>query len=512
MTVRASVQAIDTPMAPDGIQGHVASNPRPVVTAHLPDPKVIQQAVNTAQRGTTINPPQVIALPPARNAAQKQTGPDVHVPSSWRNFQDSRPPVHSEPPRNVAAVPCGYTPNHALYGSEHISALYEGGSRRSRLRGTPFSSICEGKKDIDAHITAPELVSIALTTIVPKIHAFCPGFRWKYDEFIVRDTSWVNLLDHPDRNRPYFYGECVQPGTRKNAKSLVFKSKQFSLYVVVPAVQWKDYENFIETVSMDYATKPHQPVVNLPSTRARLVDSFSSVAERPISHDVRIAEAKSQSQASSGNQLFVDSEKRDNPSPSPTTTNQCTPSKHNYQASISVSSVITISPPRKKVVHPPVPSPDHNKVIEALACGGAADVDVKKVLKMKLESVVFYPIPTLPLEDILENSNKHSFQINPCTSHPGQLIFNTSTESLLGVGAFKMAYAAQLILTPPAPTGLGSLPRHDVVMKRPYHSTGDGNLKDKSTIQIGRYVLQQELEKLFWEANVLYWSQSLMMS
>ncbi|KIO02143.1 hypothetical protein M404DRAFT_28083 [Pisolithus tinctorius Marx 270] len=377
-TVRASVQAIDMPMAPDGIQGHVASNPQPVITAHLPDPKVIQQAMNAAQCGATINPPQVIALPPAGNAAQKQTGPDVHVPSSWRNFQDSRPPMHSEPPWNVVAVPCGYTPNHALYGSEHISALYEGGSRRSRLHGTPFGSICEGKKDIDARITAPELVSIALTMIVPKIHAFCPGFQWKYDEFIVRDVSWVNLLDHPDRNCLYFYGECIQPGTRKNAKSLVFKSKQFSLYVVVPAVQWKDYENFIETVSMDYATKPHQPVVDLPSTRARLVDSFSSVVERPISHDVHIAEAKSQSQASSGNQLFVDSEKCDNPSPSPTTTNQCTPSKRNYRASISVSSVITISPPRKKVVHPPVPSPDRNKVIEVLACGGAADVDVKK--------------------------------------------------------------------------------------------------------------------------------------
>ncbi|KAI6146730.1 hypothetical protein BKA82DRAFT_4015567 [Pisolithus tinctorius] len=406
------------PMAPDGIQGHVASNPQPVVTAHLPDPKVIQ------------------------------------------------PPVHSKPPQNVAAVPCVYTLNHVLYGSKReqwaclayctppaetimldISALYEGGSRRSHLHGTPFSSICEGKKDINAHITTPELVSIALTTIIPKIHAFyC--------------------------NCPYFYGECIQPGTCKNAKSLVFMSKQFSLYVVIPAMQWKDYENFIETVSMDYATKPHQPVINLPSTQAHLVDSFSSVAEWPISHDVHIAEAKSQSQASSGNQLFVNSEKCDNPSPSPTMTNQCTPSKHNYQASISVSSVITISPPRKKVVHCLVPSPDHNKVIEALACGGTADMDVKKVLKMKLKSIVFYPIPTLPLEDILENSNKHSFQINPHSSHPGQLIFNTSMESLL--------------------------------------DTGDGNLKDKSTIQIGHYILQQELEKLFQEANVLYWSQSLM--
>ena len=48
-------------------------------------------------------------------------------------------------------------------------------------------------------------------------------------------------------------------------------------------------------------------------------------------------------------------------------------------------------------------------------------------------------------------------------------------------------------------------------MKRPYHTSGTGNTTgDKSKIQINRYVLRQELEKLFREANVLYWARSLM--
>ena len=116
----------------------------------------------------------------------------------------------------------------------------------------------------------------------------------------------------------------------------------------------------------------------------------------------------------------------------------------------------------------------------------------------------------VPLEDILEKSDKHLFQINPLVSHPGQLMFDASAESLLGVEGFKTAHAAQLILNPIAPAGLGSLPHHDVVMKRPYHTSGTGNTTgDKSKIQINRYILRQELEKLFREANVLYWARSL---
>ncbi|KAI6035740.1 hypothetical protein EDC04DRAFT_2571510 [Pisolithus marmoratus] len=129
---------------------------------------------------------------------------------------------------------------------------------------------------------------------------------------------------------------------------------------------------------------------------------------------------------------------------------------------------------------------------------------------MKLETIVFYPIPTVSLENILENSDQHSFQINPVTSHPGQLMFDLSSDSLLGVGGFKTAHAAQLVLTPPAPVGLRSLPRHDVVMKRPYYKPSDPVAQSKSEIRFNCYVLSQEVEKLFHEANVLYWAKSLM--
>ena len=113
-------------------------------------------------------------------------------------------------------------------------------------------NICEGKKDIDAKITADDLVTIAHDTINPKIEAFCPTFPWRFDEFVVRDTEWVDLSAHNSPS-PYFYSQCLQP-TRKSANTYTFKTKQFALIVVVPAIQWAEYEAFIEHANVAPST------------------------------------------------------------------------------------------------------------------------------------------------------------------------------------------------------------------------------------------------------------------
>jgi len=132
---------------------------------------------------------------------------------------------------------------------------------------------------------------------------------------------------------------------------------------------------------------------------------------------------------------------------------------------------------------------------------------------MKLESIVFYPIPTRLFLEILENPGKRSFQVDPQVSYPGQLFFDTSIGSLVGAGGFKTAHSAQLVLTPPAPSGLGSLPRHDVIMKRPYDnlgSTPQSNSTNGTGRKFNRYAFCEEVEKLFKEANLLYWAKSLL--
>ncbi|KAG1888209.1 hypothetical protein F4604DRAFT_1674598 [Suillus subluteus] len=134
-----------------------------------PDPHVIWQSVNAAQRKLSVNPPSVIPLSHGR--FQHSAGPDISVPSS----QSSQPTLCSS---------TGYTPHHAHYGTEYdrwaklsyapppsqtisleISAVHEGGNWKKGGRGTPFGSICEGKKDIDAQINTPGLIKIALDTI-----------------------------------------------------------------------------------------------------------------------------------------------------------------------------------------------------------------------------------------------------------------------------------------------------------------------------------------------------------
>jgi len=81
---------------------------------------------------------------------------------------------------------------------------------------------------------------------------FCATFPWRTDEFVVRDTEWVDLSAH-NSHLPYFYAQCLQPA-RKNSKAVAFKAKQFTLYVVVPAAQWAEYELFIAKVDCETTT------------------------------------------------------------------------------------------------------------------------------------------------------------------------------------------------------------------------------------------------------------------
>ena len=132
-----------------------------------------------------------------------------------------------------------------------------------------IQNICEGKKDIDTMISASNLVTIALKTIIPKIEAFCPVFPWRVNEFIVCDMEWVNLAAH-DSLAPYFYFQCLHV-THKDANVCMFKPKQFTLFVVVPATQWADYKAFIEpgmppTDSRDLVSEVSVPFTNARST------------------------------------------------------------------------------------------------------------------------------------------------------------------------------------------------------------------------------------------------------
>jgi hypothetical protein len=85
-----------------------------------------------------------------------------------------------------------------------------------------------------------------LDMVVPKIFVFGNGFPWRTAEFTVRDAAWVDLSTHQP-NVPYFFSQCLVP-SRHGQKAPMFKSKQFTLAVIVPVAQWNEYENWIEKI------------------------------------------------------------------------------------------------------------------------------------------------------------------------------------------------------------------------------------------------------------------------
>jgi hypothetical protein len=85
-------------------------------------------------------------------------------------------------------------------------------------------------------------------------------------------------------------------------------------------------------------------------------------------------------------------------------------------------------------------------------------------------------------------------------------MLNTSPDALLGVGGFKTTHKGELTLTPLAPSsGLGAQPRQKVVLKHLYFRHKAQN----STGPFMHFQVPEELEKLFREANTLYWAKAL---
>ncbi|KAG1740217.1 uncharacterized protein EDB91DRAFT_1248542 [Suillus paluster] len=210
-----------------------ATSRRPTASSYhtIPNPHIIWQSVNAAQRKSSVNPPPVVTVsdwtnasmgpPPMSHRPHCTSGPSVAIPTSWQGSAALAAP-------SKLAGPVGYSSHHGMYATEHqrwakaaystpiaiadtisleISTIHETGGHKER---SVIANICEGKKDIDAHIDAPDLMRLALDTVLPKLRAFGDTFAWCDEEFTVRDSAWVDLSTHPPFE-PYFLLQCMQP-------------------------------------------------------------------------------------------------------------------------------------------------------------------------------------------------------------------------------------------------------------------------------------------------------------
>jgi hypothetical protein len=131
------------------------------------------------------------------------------------------------------------------------------------------------------------------------------------------------------------------------------------------------------------------------------------------------------------------------------------------------------------------------------------------VFGLQNENIQFHHIPTHAITDLLQNAQYHSFSVDTAESSIGQLTIDTSMEGFIGIGGFKTVHAGWLTLTASPRTGLGSVPRHKVVVKCPFYKVFPTATK-AGPYKVGRFALTDELPKLFREANILYWSKSLL--
>ncbi|KIK81807.1 hypothetical protein PAXRUDRAFT_155220 [Paxillus rubicundulus Ve08.2h10] len=362
-----------------------------------PDPHKIHCAVNAAQHASAMPPPAAPTVqpnPPTLGMGPPPQGPIVHVPSAWRTPSNVSTPQNSHcigilpGPLIAPPVVVGYSVHHAQYAAEGerwlwmaykplpaekmslgISAMYEGGNKRGHLHGTQFGvSHRDGMRDIDAHIKAPELVTIALLIIIPRIQVYCHDFPWHVDKIVVHDPSWVNLANHPDMIQPYFYQACFQTSSHKNVKNKVFKSKHFSLYVVISEAQWHNYENFLKKAddtsasstshANPFSAASQSPSGSLATFSQCLTDTSDPPFSMPLSTFVRPLDIVT---------------------PEPCSPMETVSVKHGYEYTSSIASITTRSPPLKRVsTVPKLCSPDCAHLKEALKNGGSACIDITK--------------------------------------------------------------------------------------------------------------------------------------
>ncbi|KAG1830255.1 hypothetical protein DFJ58DRAFT_848508 [Suillus subalutaceus] len=493
----------------------------------LPNPHIIRQTVNAAQRKSTINPPRVVPFlsQPSSSTAHigRISGPDIAVPLSWQQS-----PASSNP--NMVSGAAGYSVHHAQYGLERerwaklayapppaetitleISAVYEGNSRKKSGRGINFGNICEGKKDIDARLDAPGLIQIALDTILPKILTFGRGFPWRTEEFVVRDATWVDLSGHLPAI-PYFLAQCLVQ-SRRGPKTTTFKTKQFLLMVVVPAAQWSEYEAWLDKTEEEISQnilreqlQRHRSIITVTEERDPRTSGTNSddpwaaqqEDEDPFGLDFEGPDALS---TVGRNSTVTDSSAHNPTRPS---------AKRAHVRRESDSTNSTVSPPRKKPAPGVFHLPDRNDLKEALKSGGSVDaVRAPKVYDFRNEDIQFHPIPVRPLADILKTPQYRSFKPNISNSSIGQLTIDVPIRSMIGIGAFKTAHPGWLTLSPLSSSGLGSRAQQDVVVKRPFHRPPP-HTPGSSILKISRYALPDEHEKLLNECNLLYWAKSLL--
>ncbi|KAG1874468.1 hypothetical protein F4604DRAFT_1680991 [Suillus subluteus] len=376
-------------------------------------------------------------------------GPDIRIPTSWQGA-------------------IGYSSQHALYAAEHdrwgkmayasslaetilleITMVHEG-ARARKKRGIAIGNICEGKKDVDARIDASGLIKLALETVVTKL--------------------------------------------RKLMENLS------GMLRIVPEAQWNEYENWLELRAEMLKLSERAALSLAEHATAHTAIGFNvpSSAERATAHTAIGFNVPSSATTSlTENELFL---------PSCDHQQFCDGLYQESPPAVPKALAVSVKNPPPAAFH----SPDRDLLKEVLKIGRGANLNVKQVFGLHSESVQFHQIPTRDITDLLLHKQHHSFSVDTAESSIGQLTIDTSTDWLHW--NWWLQDCERWMAHTHGSSQDWSRIRWLVIRSWsnwPFEKVFPTAMK-VGAYKVGRYSLTDELWKLFREANVLYWSKSLL--
>ncbi|KAJ7775967.1 hypothetical protein DFH07DRAFT_983119 [Mycena maculata] len=447
----------------------------------------------------------------------------IHIPNSWNAPMSFPPPSSQWAGSSGQVYTGGYSENHAHYGSQRAawaSKAYQSGSPETigiimqvlreipgKFRGQIVENLVEGKQNIPATITAPNLIASVVETMRPKLASAMKGFEFGLHLPKVREVAgWVDLSEE-NQHQPYFYERClVNPSSKAKDKGRVFKKPRspFILAIVIGSDQWDNY--------LDFSQAEEEGQNGAASFRSRnrgAVPSGQQTASSAGGRTLKLSNASWEDPLQNDNpDNWTDPnhfplEKR------PRTVGALFLLGSIFWLELDLPGTSFHSTTFQKTQYSSilVTGPDQTTP-GAGYWWGIAD-DPTGLQPSTSERIEFFALTDCALKDLLQPPTPGGMQFfvcNPQHAAPGSLSVEFSDN--IGVGTFKTTHVGHLTLIHLRTEGLGTIPNHPVAVKRMYRRRSKNT--DSNSSAVTRYSYADEYALTVQEANLLYWASSLM--
>jgi hypothetical protein len=112
-------------------------------------------------------------------------------------------------------------------------------------------NLMTGITSISAHLTPPQIKTLVMDTLLPKLRNSFPGYQFQVDKLKVRDIAkWADMDEEPI-DKPFLYlTHCIaaaRNGKQKSSTGTVFKkpARPIAFALVIDHKQYNDCIDFV---------------------------------------------------------------------------------------------------------------------------------------------------------------------------------------------------------------------------------------------------------------------------